>query len=78
MSHRFEPRGNDFDRDTVADALTALSWAVRDRGMNASATRRGLEEIDTLLRGATPALDALIENYRRANSQQSEMEFSNG
>lgn len=73
MNARHYPN-QDFDRQNVCEALAALRWAIASEGMSPAAARRGLEEIDTLLRGPTPALSSLIEAYRIRKSQ-TKMEF---
>ncbi len=64
----------EIDRERIAEALRALSWAVADMGMSPLALRRGLEELDTFARGPSSAMDALVEAHRVHKSQIT-MEF---
>ncbi len=61
------------DREKIAEALEALrdEWRA---GMPVYPARRVLAEIDGLMSGNTPAIDALIENRRIAKTQTN-MEF---
>ncbi|WP_170416411.1 MULTISPECIES: hypothetical protein [unclassified Ruegeria] len=68
-----EFRSDKLDRQRIGSALCALAWAVTDKAMSPEALRRGLGEIDTMARGATPAMDALITAHQDEINQQREL-----
>ncbi len=70
-THEF--RSDKLDRQRIGSALCALAWAVTDKAMSPEALRRGLAEIDTMARGATPAMDALITAHQDEISNQKDL-----
>ena len=62
-----------FERAKVADALRALAWAVETQGMNVFALRRGINEIDSLTRETSPALETLVHHWRKSKSADADL-----